>query len=121
MVDHPPGINHRPRISGVQHWRWQRISALMLFVIMVYLVFAVSRLSTFDYVQALTFVAAPINALGLASLVLVGLFHASLGLEVVIEDYVPLNKGRKALIYTSKAALLVVAVSSIWSLAVTAF
>ena len=121
MVDHPPGINHRPRISGVQHWRWQRISALMLFVIMVYLVFAVSRLSTFDYGQALTFVASPINALGLGSLVVVGFFHASLGLEVVIEDYVPLNKGRKALIYMSKAAILFVAVSSLWSLVVTAF
>ena len=121
MADHPPGIDHRPRISGVGHWRWQRISALALFVMMAYFVFAVSRIGTFDYPQALTFVATPINALGLSCLVVVGLFHASLGLEVVIEDYVPLNKGRRALIYTSKAAILVVAVASLWSLVVTAF
>ncbi len=121
MSDHPPGIDHRPRISGVQHWRWQRISALALFVIMAYFVFAVSRLSTFDYDQAITFLAAPINAFGLACLVVVGLFHASLGLEVVIEDYVPLNKGRRTLIYVIKAAILVVAGASLWSLFVTAF
>jgi succinate dehydrogenase hydrophobic anchor subunit len=44
-----------------------------------------------------------------------------LGLEVVIEDYVPLNKGRRPLIYSAKAALLIVGVASLWSLVVTAF
>ena len=61
------------------------------------------------------------NLLGLVCLVVVGLFHASLGLEVVIEDYVPLNKGRRNLIYAAKATLLVVGVASLWSLVVTAF
>ena len=121
MADHPADIDHRPRISGVQHWRWQRISALALFVVMAYFVFAVSRLGTLDHSQAVAFVAAPANALGLTCLVVVGLFHASLGLEVVIEDYVPLSKGRRTLIYAAKAALLIVGVASLWSLVVTAF
>jgi succinate dehydrogenase hydrophobic anchor subunit len=42
-------------------------------------------------------------------------------MEVVIEDYVPLNKGRRTLIYAAKATLLVVGVASLWSLVVTAF
>ena len=105
MADFPAGIDHRPRISGVRHWRWQRISALALFVAMAYFVFVVSRLGTLDHAQAVAFVTAPINMLGLVCLVVIGLFHASLGLEVVIEDYVPLNKGRRPLIYTAKAAL----------------
>ena len=121
MADHPAGIDHRPRISGVQHWRWQRLSALALFVVMAYFVFIVSQLGTLDHAQAVAFVTAPVNLLGLACLVVVGLFHASLGMEVVIEDYVPLNKGRITLIYAAKATLLVVGVASLWSLVVTAF
>ena len=121
MADHPAGIDHRPRISGVQHWRWQRISALALFFVLAYFVFALSRLGSFDYAQAVRFVATPINALGLVCLVLVGLFHASLGLEVVIEDYVPLKKGRRTLIYVAKAGILAAAMASLWSLFVTAF
>ena len=121
MADHPVGMDHRPRISGVQHWRWQRISALALFFVLIYFIFALSRLGTFDYDQAVRFVAAPINALGLVCLVLVGLFHASLGLEVVIEDYVPLKKGRRTLIYIAKGGILVSATACLWSLFVTAF
>ena len=120
MADHPAGIDHRPRISGVQHWRWQRLSALALFVVMAYFVFIVSQLGTLDHARAVAFVTAPINLLGLACLVVIGLFHASLGLAVVIEDYVPLNKGRRTLIYVAKAILLVVGVASLWSLVVTA-
>ena len=121
MSDRPAGIDHRARISGVRHWRWQRISALALVVATTYFMFVISQLGTLDYTQAVAFVTAPVNLLGLASLVSVGLFHASLGLEVVVEDYVPLNKGRRALIYTAKAALLIVGVVSLCSLVVTAF
>ncbi len=121
MADYPAGIDHRPRISGVQHWRWQRLSAIVLFVVMAYLVFVVSKLGTLDYAQAVALVTAPVNLLGLACLVVVGLFHASLGLEVVIEDYVPLKKGRRPLIYAVKAVLLFVGLTSLWSLVVIAF
>ena len=121
MADHPADIDHRPRISGVQHWRWQRLSALALFVTMAYFVFVVSQLGTLDHAQAVAFVTVPVNLLGLACLIVVGLFHASLGLEVVIEDYVRLNKGRRILIYAAKATLIVVGVASLWSLVATAF
>ena len=121
MADHPAGIDHRLRISGVQHWRWQRLSALALLFVMAYFVFVVSQLGTLDHAQAVAFVMAPLNLLGLACLVVVGLFHASLGLQVVIEDYVPLNKGRRNLIYAAKATLLVVGLASLWSLVITAF
>ena len=121
MADYPAGIDHRPRISGVQHWRRQRLSAVALLVLMAYFVFVVSQIGTLDHTQAVEFVTVPLNLLGLACLVVVGLFHASLGLEVVIEDYVPLNKGRRILIYVAKATLLVVGVASLCSLVVTAF
>ncbi len=121
MADYSAGTDHRPRVSGVQHWRWQRLSAIALFVVMAYFVFVVSKLGTLDHAQAVAFVRAPLNLLGLACLVVIGLFHASLGLEIIIEDYVPLKKGRRPLIYTVKSILLVVGLTSIWSLVVTAF
>ena len=121
MADNPAGIDYRPRISGVQHRRWQRLSAIALCAVMAYFVFVVSKLGTLDHAQAVAFVRAPLNLLGLACLVVIGLFHASLGLEVIIEDYVPLKKGRRPLIYIVKALLLFVGLTSLWSLVVTAF
>ena len=121
MADYPAGIQHRRRISGVQHWRWQRYSAAAMLVIMGYFVYVMATLGTLDYAGAVGFVSTPLHAIGLTAMVVIGLFHASLGLEVVIEDYVPLKKGRTILIYSVKGVLAAIALACFCSIIVTAF
>ena len=74
--------------EGVHHWYAQRASALLLIVLVGWLVYAGLVLSGADYDTARAFVAQPVNAAFLILLVVTLLYHAVLGLQVVIEDYV---------------------------------
>ncbi|MBT8047913.1 MAG: succinate dehydrogenase, hydrophobic membrane anchor protein [Xanthomonadales bacterium] len=74
--------------EGVHHWYAQRASALMLIVLVGWLVFAMIRLSDADHAAASAFIAQPVNAAFLILLLVTLLYHAMLGLQVVIEDYV---------------------------------
>jgi succinate dehydrogenase / fumarate reductase membrane anchor subunit len=74
--------------EGVHHWYAQRASALLLILLVGWLIYAGLALSGADYETARAFVAQPVNAAFLILLVVSLLYHAVLGLQVVIEDYV---------------------------------
>jgi len=74
--------------SGVHHWYAQRASAVFLLVLIGWLVFAIFHLAGADHATSARFIAQPVNAAFLILLVVTSLYHAMLGLQVVIEDYV---------------------------------
>jgi succinate dehydrogenase / fumarate reductase membrane anchor subunit len=74
--------------SGVSHWWTQRVTAAALVVLMIWFVVTVLGLLHADYATALATVAKPWNALLLIVLLVTMFWHAVLGLQVVIEDYV---------------------------------
>lgn len=74
--------------EGVEHWWWQRLTAVALVPLTLWFVFSVACLAGAGRETVLAWVASPLNAVGLI-LFLVALFHHSqLGLQVVVEDYV---------------------------------
>jgi len=74
--------------SGVGHWWTQRVTAASLVVLLIWFVITVLGLLHADYATALATVAKPWNALLLIVLLVTMFWHAVLGLQVVIEDYV---------------------------------
>ena len=74
--------------SGVPHWRAQRITSVMLLLLIPWLVWSLVQLAGTGYPQAAAFLANPMNATLLILILLCMLYHAMLGLQVVIEDYV---------------------------------
>jgi succinate dehydrogenase / fumarate reductase membrane anchor subunit len=79
---------HGSAKSGVHHWFAQRSTALLLLVLIGWLVFAMVRLSGADHASAAGFIGHPVNATFLILLIVTLVYHAMLGLQVVIEDYV---------------------------------
>ncbi len=74
--------------EGVQHWWVQRITAIALIPLSLWFVACVVFLLDVDRATALDWLGSPVT-LGLMSLFLIAaLYHAVLGLQVVIEDYV---------------------------------
>ncbi len=74
--------------DGVNHWVWQRLTALALIPLTFWFVASVAFYISADYAAMQAWVATPYVAV-LLSLYLATLFHHSqLGLQVVIEDYV---------------------------------
>ena len=80
--------------EGVEHWWLQRITAAALVPLSVWFVIAIIRLVGADIETVRDWVSTPMPAILLVLLLIATFWHASLGLQVVIEDYVhtPLTK-----------------------------
>ncbi len=75
--------------EGTGHFIAQRVSAVALGVLSPW--FVVSAALSFrqgSYVEAIDFIAQPVNAVGLILLVAVGMYHMMLGMQEVIVDYI---------------------------------
>jgi succinate dehydrogenase / fumarate reductase membrane anchor subunit len=74
--------------EGVQHWWAQRVTAIALIPLSLWFVAGLVFLIDVDRATALQWLGSPVT-LGLMSLFLIALiYHAVLGLQVVIEDYI---------------------------------
>lgn len=75
--------------SGTHHWRWQRLTALALIPLSLIFVFSVVFLVSSDNEREVAvWLASPFFAL-MTMLMLAALFyHARLGTQVIIEDYI---------------------------------
>ena len=74
--------------KGTGHWRWQRISALLLIPLSLWLIVSFGNVVYNEYQQALAWVSAPLPGLLLGITLISLLFHGHLGIVVVIDDYV---------------------------------
>lgn len=74
--------------EGTHHFIVQRISAVALVLLVPWLVWLVITLIPASYETAREALARPLNATLLTALLLMMFWHARLGLQVVIEDYV---------------------------------
>ena len=74
--------------DGTGHFIWQRISAIVLVLCGMYLLGLLLGLTTSEYLIARGMVSDPLNACVLIVFLIAAFWHAKLGLQVVIEDYV---------------------------------
>ena len=74
--------------DGTGHFIWQRVTAIVLLLLGAYLIGLLLSLGGARYELAHAIVADPVNATILVALLIAMFWHAKLGLQVVIEDYV---------------------------------
>ena len=101
--------------SGLNHWWHQRVSAAAMVGLVSWMVVLLLSLVDADYQTALNMLAHPVNATVVVLFVAVGLWHASLGLQVVLEDYVANEGVRLIAILAVKMAASVTAILAILS------
>ena len=101
--------------SGLHHWWHQRVSAVAMVGLVSWMVVLLFSLVDADYQTALNMLAHPFNATVVVLFVAVGLWHASLGLQVVLEDYVANEGVRLIAILAVKMAASVTAILAILS------
>jgi succinate dehydrogenase / fumarate reductase membrane anchor subunit len=97
--------------DGTGHFLWQRVTAIALVLLGAYLVGILLGLGGADYDRARAIVANPLNAAILVAFVIATFWHAKLGLQVIIEDYVhtPLLAGAAHLANIFVCALAAIA------------
>ncbi len=74
--------------DGTGHFIWQRITAIALLIFGAYLIGLLLSLGGAGFDRAHAVVANPVNATILVACLIAMFWHAKLGLQVVIEDYV---------------------------------
>ena len=74
--------------EGTEHWWAQKVTAVALVPLTLWFVLAVPGLDIADPQAARAWIGQPVNAITLILLVIAGLYHSLLGLQVIVEDYV---------------------------------
>jgi len=74
--------------DGTGHFIWQRITAIVLVLLGAYLIGLLLSLGGASYELARAIVGDTVNATILVAFLIAMFWHAKLGLQVVIEDYV---------------------------------
>ena len=73
---------------GVSHWWHQRMTSLLMLPLIIPLVIWVVSLPQLDHAGFIGWVGSPLISVCLVLLIGAMFYHAQLGLQVVIEDYV---------------------------------
>jgi len=73
---------------GAHHWLLQRFTAAGNLLLGLYIVFAFLMLPNFSYPVIAAWVSSPVQAIALGLFVISTFWHARLGLQVVVEDYI---------------------------------
>lgn len=74
--------------QGAHHFVVQRLTALALVFLVLWFMWVVLEALHLDYAGARALVAQPLNSVLLLAFIVAMFWHAQLGLQVVIEDYV---------------------------------
>ena len=102
--------------SGVQHWWLQRITAIGLLPLTLWVVWAAVTMGGTEHAIVLAWMSSPINAALLLIWTVVMLYHAQLGIQVVVEDYVSVPAAAMFLHIATKFAVAVGIVISVLSI-----
>ena len=102
--------------DGVAHWWAQRITAVALLPLLLWLAASLVSSAGMDLAAAREWLSNPVSATLMILLIGAGFHHAQLGLQVVIEDYVHTEWLKIASVMSVKLAAIGLGVSGIFSI-----
>ena len=92
--------------TGTGHFWRERVTAIALMPLSLWFLYVMLGMAGTNEVTALQFLAHPWNAILMGAFVSFSLYHAGLGLQVVVDDYVHAPASRIFLLLAIRAALL---------------
>lgn len=103
--------------SGTGHFWWQRVTAVVLVLLVPWLLGTLVSLVGADLAQVHAVFSRPYNAILMALLVVALFWHAKLGIQVVIEDYVHARALELALLVLNILLCSLGALASLYAIA----
>jgi succinate dehydrogenase / fumarate reductase membrane anchor subunit len=105
-----------PAKHGTGHFIAERVTAIVLLVLMPWFFFSIALSMDGSYESAAAWAASPINAVGLALFLVVTFYHMRLGLQVVIEDYIHKSGTRGMLLALNSIVTLGAGLAGLWAI-----
>jgi succinate dehydrogenase / fumarate reductase membrane anchor subunit len=107
--------------DGSGHWYAQRVSAVALVLLGLWLMLSLATMGGASHERVVAWLSSPVAAAFAVLLVLTAAWHALLGLQVVIEDYVGDKGSRMAMLLVVKFVLAFAAVIGVLAVLRIAF
>lgn len=92
--------------SGTHHWWMQRVTAIAMIPLALFFLSQLPQITAADYSEFLIWMKQPLTSIAMLLFIICGFYHGSLGLQVIIEDYVHSEGNKIALLLLNKLAFL---------------
>ena len=102
--------------TGMHHWLMQRVTAIILIISGVWVLHFGAAVTGHSMGEIVTILQKPENIVPLIIFSIIGFYHGALGMQVVIEDYVPNLRSRYSLILLIKIFTFITIVSNFCAL-----
>jgi len=99
--------------EGTHHFWNQRLTAIVLVPMTLWIMVSLVRMTNVDYATVTQWIAAPLNAVLLLIFLLALFYHALLGVQVVIEDYIHSEWQKIACLILVKFTILLTGLTSV--------
>ena len=99
--------------AGTSHWWMQRVTAVVLIPLSFWLIMFLNLSLNAPYQEMIEWLALPLNTLGMVAWVLAVFYHAALGLQVVIEDYIAAEGIKIVAVWTVNLSFLLLALAAL--------
>jgi succinate dehydrogenase / fumarate reductase membrane anchor subunit len=107
--------------TGAAHWWAERVTSVALLPLALYFVFSVLKLKGADHAAMAAYIGQPWNTVLFLALIAALFSHLSMGLQVVIEDYVREEAKRLFVLLAVKGGIAILALASAVSVLKLAF
>jgi succinate dehydrogenase / fumarate reductase membrane anchor subunit len=99
--------------AGTTHWWMQRVSAVALIPLSFWLIIFLNLSLNAPYQETVEWLTTPLNTVCLVAWVLAVFYHAALGLQVVIEDYIAAEGVKIVAVWTVNLSFLMLALAAL--------
>ena len=99
--------------SGTTHWWMQRVTAVALIPLSFWLILFIQQLFNASFDEIRQWLISPLNFTLLLAWAFTGFYHAALGLQVVIEDYINPDWLKIVLVWMIKLTFSGMAIASL--------
>ena len=102
--------------EGAHHWWMQRLTAIALIPLTLWFIISIASLNSASYAETVNWLSIPLVSIFMILLVSSTLYHALLGVQVVVEDYIHHKSFKFLLLIGLKFIFLVLGVIAVFSL-----
>jgi succinate dehydrogenase / fumarate reductase membrane anchor subunit len=99
--------------EGTAHWWMQRVSAVALIPLSFWLIIFLDLSLNAPYQETLAWLTSPVNTVCMVAWILAVFYHAALGLQVVIEDYIAAEGVKIVAVWTVNLSFLLLALAAL--------
>jgi succinate dehydrogenase / fumarate reductase membrane anchor subunit len=102
-------------------WRYQRLTAVCLPLLTLWMLYLLHSALHGPYIQVLGWLANPINSLAILAWTIIVFYHAALGVQTVLEDYVSNLPLREKAILSSHLFFLLFGITAVIAIIIIIF